>query len=79
MPTAWRCRASKEKKPTTVLPVEWIDNGVNIWDQISIKSLIVTASLFMAPIFRERLDKQFLLGTRNQAFLTEYLAGMATA
>ncbi len=33
----------------------------------------------MAPIFRERLDKQFLLGTRNQAFLTEYLAGMATA
>ena len=50
-----------------------------IWGQIPFKSLIVTASLFMVPIFRERLDKQFLLGTRNQAFLTEYLAGMATA
>jgi subfamily B ATP-binding cassette protein HlyB/CyaB len=45
---------------------------------IGIMALIVTASLFMVPIFRERLDKQFLLGARNQAFLTEYLAGMAT-
>lgn len=45
---------------------------------VGIMALIVTASLFMVPIFRERLDKQFLLGARNQAFLTEYLAGMAT-
>ena len=45
---------------------------------IGIMALIVTASLFMVPIFRERLDKQFLLGARNQAFLTEYLAGVAT-
>ena len=45
---------------------------------IGIMALIVTASLFIVPIFRERLDKQFLLGARNQAFLTEYLAGMAT-
>lgn len=45
---------------------------------LGIMALIVTASLFMVPIFRERLDKQFLLGARNQAFLTEYLAGMAT-
>ena len=40
--------------------------------------LIVLASLVMVPIFRARLDKQFLLGARNQAFLTEYLAGMST-
>ncbi|THF66244.1 peptidase domain-containing ABC transporter [Pseudothauera nasutitermitis] len=40
--------------------------------------LIVLASLVMVPIFRARLDKQFLLGARNQAFLTEYLSGMAT-
>lgn len=45
---------------------------------VGIMALIVTASLFMVPVFRERLDKQFLLGARNQAFLTEYLAGMAT-
>lgn len=45
---------------------------------VGIMALIVAASLFMVPIFRERLDKQFLLGARNQAFLTEYLAGMAT-
>ena len=45
---------------------------------LGIMALIVTASLFMVPIFRERLDKQFLLGARNQAFLTEYLAGIAT-
>jgi len=45
---------------------------------LGILALIVLASLIMVPIFRARLDKQFLLGARNQAFLTEYLAGMAT-
>jgi len=45
---------------------------------LGIMALIVTVSLFMVPVFRERLDKQFLLGARNQAYLTEYLAGMAT-
>ncbi|MCL2344812.1 MAG: peptidase domain-containing ABC transporter [Desulfobulbus sp.] len=45
---------------------------------VGIMALIVIASLFMVPIFRARLDQQFLLGARNQAFLTEYLAGMAT-
>jgi subfamily B ATP-binding cassette protein HlyB/CyaB len=45
---------------------------------LGILTLIVIASLIMVPVFRARLDKQFLLGARNQAFLTEYLAGMAT-
>ncbi len=45
---------------------------------VGIMAMIVTASRFMVPIFRERLDRQFLLGARNQAFLTECLAGMAT-
>ena len=45
---------------------------------LGILALIVAVSLLMVPVFRERLDKQFLLGARNQAFLTEYLAGMAT-
>jgi subfamily B ATP-binding cassette protein HlyB/CyaB len=45
---------------------------------LGILALIVIASLFMVPVFRARLDQQFLLGARNQAFLTEYLAGVAT-
>lgn len=45
---------------------------------LGILLVIVIASLIMVPVFRSRLDKQFLLGARNQAFLTEYLAGMAT-
>ncbi|WP_333839781.1 peptidase domain-containing ABC transporter [Pelomicrobium sp.] len=45
---------------------------------VGILALIVMASLIMVPIFRARLDKQFLLGARNQAFLTEYISGMAT-
>ena len=45
---------------------------------LGILTLIVISSLIMVPVFRARLDKQFLLGARNQAFLTEYLAGMAT-
>ncbi|MDM7943901.1 MAG: peptidase domain-containing ABC transporter [Hydrogenophaga sp.] len=40
--------------------------------------LIVLVSLLMVPVFRQRLDRQFLLGAHNQAFLTEYLSGMAT-
>lgn len=45
---------------------------------LGIMALIVGASLLMVPVFRARLDRQFLLGARNQAFLTEYLAGMGT-
>jgi subfamily B ATP-binding cassette protein HlyB/CyaB len=45
---------------------------------LAILTAIVIASLIMVPIFRARLNTQFLLGARNQAFLTEYLAGMAT-
>jgi len=40
--------------------------------------LIAALSLFLAPIFQERLNQQFMLGARNQAFLTEYVAGMET-
>ena len=40
--------------------------------------LIVVISLAVAPAFRDRLNDQFLIGARNQAFLTEYVAGMET-
>jgi subfamily B ATP-binding cassette protein HlyB/CyaB len=41
-------------------------------------SVIVIMSLIMAPIFRTQLNEQFLLGARNQAFTTEYVAGLET-
>lgn len=45
---------------------------------IAILGLIVCLSLVVAPLLRERLNHQFLLGARNQAFLTEYVSGMET-
>ncbi|NWG88140.1 MAG: peptidase domain-containing ABC transporter [Hydrogenophilaceae bacterium] len=45
---------------------------------VGLLGLICVLSFLVVPIFRERLNKQFMLGARNQAFLTEYLSGMAT-
>ena len=39
---------------------------------------IAIVSFVFSPILREKLNQQFMLGARNQAFLTEYVAGMAT-
>ena len=40
--------------------------------------LIAGISVAVTPVLRARLNKQFLLGARNQAFLTEYVAGIET-
>jgi subfamily B ATP-binding cassette protein HlyB/CyaB len=45
---------------------------------LGLMSVIAVMSLLMVPVFRERLNRQFMLGARNQAFLTEYLCGMDT-
>jgi subfamily B ATP-binding cassette protein HlyB/CyaB len=45
---------------------------------LAMLGIIVGISLVVAPLFRERLNQQFLLGARNQAFLTEFVAGMET-
>jgi subfamily B ATP-binding cassette protein HlyB/CyaB len=45
---------------------------------VGIMSLIAALSVLVTPVFRERLNRQFLLGARNQSYLTEYVAGMAT-
>lgn len=39
---------------------------------------ITILSFIMAPIFRARLNHQFLLSARNQAFITEYVSGLET-
>ena len=40
--------------------------------------VIAALSLVVAPLFRSRLNEQFLLGARNQAFTTEYISGLET-
>ncbi|OFZ65845.1 MAG: ABC transporter [Betaproteobacteria bacterium RBG_16_56_24] len=45
---------------------------------LAMLSVIVILSLIVAPLFRSRLNEQFLLGARNQAFTTEYVAGLET-
>jgi subfamily B ATP-binding cassette protein HlyB/CyaB len=47
---------------------------------IALGILFVVAGISVAvtPLLRARLNRQFLLGARNQAFLTEYVAGMET-
>jgi subfamily B ATP-binding cassette protein HlyB/CyaB len=45
---------------------------------IGLLAVIAVMSVMVTPVFRDRLNKQFMLGARNQAFLTEYLAGMGT-
>jgi subfamily B ATP-binding cassette protein HlyB/CyaB len=45
---------------------------------LAILAAIVTISIMIVPLIRARLNQQFLLGARNQAFLTEYVAGMET-
>ena len=39
---------------------------------------IVGLSLAIVPLLRARLNQQFLLGARNQSFLTEYISGLET-
>ncbi|MGH8738837.1 MAG: peptidase domain-containing ABC transporter, partial [Burkholderiales bacterium] len=39
---------------------------------------IVALSIAVTPLFRARLNHQFLTGARNTAFVTEYVSGMAT-
>ncbi len=45
---------------------------------LALLGLIVLISVLITPVLRARLNRQFLLGARNQAFLTEYVAGIET-
>jgi subfamily B ATP-binding cassette protein HlyB/CyaB len=45
---------------------------------LGILAVIVALSIALVPLIRTRLNRQFLLGARNQAFLTEYVSGMET-
>jgi ATP-binding cassette, subfamily B, bacterial HlyB/CyaB len=45
---------------------------------LGILALVAGVSIAVVPLLRARINRQFLLGARNQAFLTEYVAGMET-
>jgi subfamily B ATP-binding cassette protein HlyB/CyaB len=45
---------------------------------LAILSAIAAISALVAPLFQRRLNEQFLRGAANQAFLTEYVAGLET-
>jgi subfamily B ATP-binding cassette protein HlyB/CyaB len=45
---------------------------------LGILFVVAALSVGVTPVLRARLNRQFLLGARNQAFLTEYVAGIET-
>lgn len=45
---------------------------------LAILAAIVLLSVAVTPVLRRRINQQFLLGARNQAFVTEYVSGMET-
>lgn len=45
---------------------------------LGILTAIMLLSAAVTPVLRRRINQQFLLGARNQAFVTEYVSGMET-
>lgn len=45
---------------------------------LGVMAVIAIASFLVAPMFQKRLQEQFQMGARNQAFVTEYVGGMET-
>jgi subfamily B ATP-binding cassette protein HlyB/CyaB len=45
---------------------------------LGVMLLLAGMSAMVTPIWREKLNRQFMLGARNQAFMTEYIAGVET-
>lgn len=67
------------------LPFLLICLGVMLWYSLTLTAIAVgvllligLASALVAPLFQARLNEQFLLGARNQAFITEHIAGFET-
>ena len=67
------------------LPFLLIFVGIMFWYSVkltlialAILAVITMISAIVAPLFQAQLNHQFLLGARNQAFLTEYIAGVET-
>ena len=67
------------------LPFLLICLAVMLWYSVLLTSIvagilvvIAVASLLVAPVFQARLNEQFMMSARNQAFVTEHIAGFET-
>lgn len=67
------------------MPFLLICLGVMLWYSVTLTMIAIgillvigIASFLVAPIFQRRLNEQFLLGARNQAFVTEHIGGFET-
>ncbi|MHB1352653.1 MAG: peptidase domain-containing ABC transporter [Thiobacillus sp.] len=67
------------------LPFLLIFVGIMFWYSVqltlvalAILAVVAIISGVVAPLFQAQLNHQFMLGARNQAFLTEYIAGVET-
>ncbi|MDX8392657.1 MAG: peptidase domain-containing ABC transporter [Mariprofundaceae bacterium] len=60
------------------LAIMFYYSWVLTWVAVVILLFIVVLSLVITPLLRARLNRQFLLGARNQAYVTEYISGMET-
>ena len=61
-----------------ILAVMFIYSGQLSLIALGIVFLLTIISLLVTPVLREKLNRQFLLGARNQAFVTEYVSGVET-
>jgi ATP-binding cassette, subfamily B, bacterial HlyB/CyaB len=67
------------------LPFLLIFVAVMFWYSVTLTLIVLAVllviaglSALVAPVFQKRLNEQFLRGAANQAFLTEYVAGLET-
>ena len=67
------------------LPFLLVFLGIMLWYSVPLTLIALAAitllaglSLAVTPLLRRRINEQFLLGARNQAFLTEHVAAMET-
>jgi len=67
------------------MPFLLICLGVMLWYSVMLTAIAIgillvigIASFLVAPIFQRRLNEQFLLSARNQAFVTEHIGGFET-
>jgi subfamily B ATP-binding cassette protein HlyB/CyaB len=67
------------------LPFLLICLGVMLWYSITLTAIalgvlaaIAVVSVLVAPVFQKQLNEQFLMSARNQAFVTEHIAGFET-
>ena len=86
---AWRRSASSSPAPRSrfvldlpflviILAVMFIYSWQLSLIALGIVFLLTITSVLVTPLLREKLNKQFLLGARNQAFVTEYVSGVET-